>query len=61
MEFGHGTFYNCTSLTNVYFRGTLEEWRSIRVMNDTSTPEYYAEHIYVLDENNEYVEIDINN
>lgn len=60
-EFGHGAFYNCTSLTNVYFRGTLEEWRSIRIMNATSTPESYAEHIYVLDKNNEYVEIDINN
>lgn len=60
-EFGHGAFYNCTSLTNVYFRGTLEEWRSIRVMNGTATPECFAEHIYVLDKNNEYVEIDINN
>ena len=56
-EFGHGAFYNCTSLTNVYFRGTLEEWRSIRIMNGSSTPEGYAEHIYVLDKNNEYVEI----
>ena len=25
-------------------------------MNATSTPESYAEHIYVLDKNNEYVE-----
>ena len=30
-------------------------------MNTTSTPESYAEHIYVLDKINEYVEIDINN
>ncbi len=57
---GNNAFYNCTSLTNVYYQGTIEDWCDIAFYyfyGQTSNPMYYAQHIYMLDKNNEYYEV----
>ena len=56
---GEFAFYNCTSLTNVYYNGKLYEWKSIRFKDLSSNPMNYAKHLYVLDSNGEYVEVDL--
>ena len=56
---GEFAFYNCTSLTNVYYNGKLYEWKSIRFKDSSSNPMNYAKHLYVLDSNGEYVEVDL--
>ena len=50
-------FDGCISLTNVYYKGTIEDWCNISFSYDESNPMYYANHFYVLDENNEYKEL----
>ncbi len=50
-------FNNCTNLENVYYNSTIEDWFNITLVSHTSNPMYYAEHFYMLDENNEYYEV----
>ena len=50
-------FYGCTSLTNVYYEGTWEDWFNINFVAPTSTPMYYASHFFMRDENGEWVEV----
>ena len=50
-------FEGCSSLTNVYYQGTLEDWCNISFGNDTSNPMSFAEHFYMLDSNNKYYEV----
>ena len=54
---GRFAFLNCTSLENVYYNGTIEDWCKISFSDYDSNPMYYAEHIYMLNENNEYYEV----
>ena len=54
---GESPFYYCSSLTNVYYNGSIEDWCNIVFSNYDSNPMYCAEHLYMLDENNEYKEV----
>ena len=59
---GPFAFYNCTSLESVYYNGTIEDWCNISIDSLISNPMYYAKHMYMLNENNEYYEVtDANN
>ena len=51
-------FYGCEALENVYYEGTIEDWINIQFGNSNSNPMYYAKHFYMLDENNEWKEIE---
>ena len=59
-SFGYRAFTGCNSLTNVYYEGTIEEWCS-NTFDIDSNPMSYAEHFYILDENNEWREVILNN
>lgn len=48
---------NGTSLTNVYYNGTMEDWCNITFSNYSSNPMAYAQHFYMLDSNKEYQEV----
>ena len=52
------SFSCCYNLTNVYYNGTIEEWSNI-IFGDSSYLMHYAKHLFVLNENNEYVEVDL--
>ena len=54
---GSYAFYNCSSLTNVYYNGTIEDWCNISFSNEYSNPMSYAKHFYMLNENKEYKEV----
>lgn len=54
---GSNAFSYCTSLESVYYKGTIEDWCRIAFYSDNSNPMYYAEHFYMLDENNEWHEV----
>ena len=54
---GEFAFDWCSSLENVYYNGTLEDWCQIEFSNSYSNPMCYAEHFYMKDSNNEYYEI----
>ena len=54
---GDCAFGGCTSLTNVYYNGTIEDWCNISFSSSSSNPMCYASHFYMLDENNEYKEV----
>ena len=54
---GSYAFINCSNLTNVYYNGTIEDWCNITFEDSYSNPMCNAEHIYMLDENNEYYEV----
>ncbi len=54
---GYDAFSGCTSLENVYYEGTIEDWCNITFSNEYSTPMYYANHLYMLNSNNEYEEV----
>ncbi len=56
---GYKAFYvddDSSSLTNANYTGTVEDWCNITFGDTYSNPMYYAEHFYMLDENNEYYE-----
>ena len=53
---GDSAFSNCTSLENVYYNGTLEEWCNIS-FGFEGHPAYFVDHLYMLDENNEYYDV----
>ena len=54
---GNYTFYECNNLEKVYYNGTIEDWCNLEFISNYSNPMYYAEHFYMLDENNEYYEV----
>lgn len=49
-------FINCSSLENVYYNGTIENWCNIIFSNEYSNPMSYAEHFYMLNENDIWYE-----
>ena len=55
-EVKHAAFYS-QNIKNVYYLGTIEDWLKIDFEDITSTPMYYGEHFFLLDENNEWVEV----
>ena len=57
LEIGKNAFFNSDSLKNVYYNGTIEDWCKIDFKHTSSHPMYYAEHFYMLDENNQYYEV----
>lgn len=42
-------FYNCSTLINVYYDGTINDWVNIDFAEDKSNPMYYATNFYILD------------
>ena len=46
-EFGYGEFYNCHSLKDVYYDGTIEEWEQIKFADASDNLLYYAENFYI--------------
>ena len=44
--------------TITFSNGTIEEWRNI-IFGDYSYFMHYAKHLFVLNENDEYVEVDL--
>ncbi|MBQ8292515.1 MAG: leucine-rich repeat protein [Bacilli bacterium] len=52
-----GAFYNNISLKDVYYNGTIEEWCNITFEDYMANPMSYAEHFYMLNDNNEYYEV----
>ena len=55
ISIGATLFSNCESLENVYYYGSIEEWNNIEFVNDD--PKIYGKHFYVLDENDNWYEI----
>lgn len=55
-EVKHAAFYS-ENIKNVYFKGTMADWANIYFEDITSTPMYYGQHFFLLDENNEWVEV----
>ena len=54
---GKDAFLNCSWLTDVYYNGTIKDWCNISFSSSDSTPMHYADHLYMLDENNEYKDV----
>ena len=52
-----GVFERCSNLENVYYNGTIEDWCNIKLENSNSNPMKYAEHFYMLDNDNNYYEV----
>jgi len=48
---GMNAFDNCSSLVDVYYNGTIQNWLGIYFDSPTSNPMYYATYFYILDEN----------
>ena len=53
---GDYAFYNCRSLENVYYNGTIEQWLNIEFGSYNGNPMDYANHLYVLGEDGNYYE-----
>ena len=49
-------FNYCSNLENVYYKGTIDKWCNIVANNASfeSSPMYYADNFYMLDENKEW-------
>lgn len=54
---GNFAFSNCSSLLNLYYDGTIENWCNVVFESAFSNPMYYAKYFYLLDENNNYNEV----
>jgi len=54
---GDYAFYHCLSLENVYYKGTIEDWNSIEFIGDGSNPMKYADNFFILDSDNEWVDV----
>ncbi len=54
---GYNAFSSCSSLENVYYTGTIEDWCNISFNSEQSNPMCYASHIYMLNSENEYEEV----
>ena len=50
-------FSNCNKLEYIYYNGTLEDWMNVEFSTQNSNPMYYAKHLYLLNENNEWYEL----
>ncbi|MDE6583937.1 MAG: leucine-rich repeat domain-containing protein, partial [Anaeroplasmataceae bacterium] len=50
-------FANCTSLVDVYYEGTIEDWFGISLSNIDSNPMYYAENFYIKNSNGVWEEV----
>ena len=44
---GSYAFYGCMGLTDVYYEGTLEQWRNITFADEYANPMYYATNLYI--------------
>ena len=55
ISIGSSAFYNCGELINVYYKGTIEGWNAITFADAYANPMYYAQNLYTLDENGEWV------
>jgi len=55
---GSYAFSQCNNLESVYYYGTIEDWMNIQFDGWSSNPMYYAESIYMLNENNKWSEIE---
>ena len=53
----NSAFYKCSLLKKVYYNGTIEDWCNIKFNDFYSNPMSYAKHFYILNENNEYIEL----
>ncbi len=51
---GYDTFYGCSSLTDVYYNGSIEDWCNIYFPSTAANPMSTAKNFYILDENNSY-------
>ena len=54
---GSSAFRSCSSLTNVYYEGTIEDWCKISLGSGSSNPMNYANHFYLRNSNNEWEEV----
>ncbi len=54
---GDSAFRSCSSLINVYYDGTIEDWCKIKFSYQDSNPMNPAEHFYIKNTNNEYDEV----
>ncbi|MBE6130533.1 MAG: leucine-rich repeat domain-containing protein [Erysipelotrichaceae bacterium] len=54
---GKDAFYDWTSMENVYYNGTIENWCNILFEGLYSTPMYYGASFYMLTENDIYEEV----
>ena len=54
---GSNAFYLWSSLTNVYYEGTIESWCNISFYNADSNPMVYAEHFYMKNEEGNWYEV----
>ena len=54
--FDSEAFEGCINLENVYFKGKVFEWNSMSLQG-SADPMYYAKHFYILDSNNEWIEV----
>ena len=60
---GYFAFYNCRSLTSVYYKGTESEWSAISINVDgnsslTSTTRYYYSETELTEEGNYWHYVD---
>ena len=53
----YSAFKNCSSLTNVYYEGTIETWCNIDFTYHESNPMYYAENFYMKNEEGNWYEV----
>ena len=53
---GEKVFYECSSLTDVYYDGTLSDWCNITFSSSYSNPIEYAQNLYFKDNNGNYYE-----
>ena len=54
---GDSAFSRCSSLINVYYDGTIEDWCKIKFSYQDSNPMNPAEHFYIKNTNNKYDEV----
>lgn len=54
---GYIAFNGCRLLENIYYEGSMEDWYNITFISNISNPMFYAEHLFMLDENNECYEV----
>ena len=49
-KIGANAFSNCSSLTNVYYDGTIDDWIEISFAGNTSNPMTYAKNFFILND-----------
>lgn len=53
----YGVFSYCYNMESVYYTGTIEQWCNIEFMNEHSNPMFRCPNFYMLNENNEWCEV----